>query len=48
MKTAELKVLPVTVAEQFGLTPASRSRIVADTTGRDSEDEMEALLGGDA
>ena len=35
-------------AEQFGLTPASRSRIVADTTGRDSEDEMEALLGGDA
>ena len=34
-------------AEQFGLTPASRSRIVADTTGRDSEDEMEALLGGE-
>ena len=35
-------------AEQFGLTPASRSRIVADTTGSGSEDELEALLGGDA
>ena len=29
------------------LTPASRSRIVADSTGnRSSEDDMEALLGG--
>jgi phage terminase small subunit len=35
-------------AEQFGLTPASRSRIVADTTSSGSEDELEALLGGDA
>ena len=35
-------------AEQFGLTPASRSRIVADIGNRDNEDEMEALLGGDA
>ena len=34
-------------AEQFGLTPSSRSRIVADTSGRDNGDEMEALLGGD-
>ncbi len=34
-------------AEQFGLTPASRARIIADTTGSDSEDELEALLGGD-
>ena len=34
-------------AEQFGLTPASRSRIIADTTGGGSEDELEALLGGD-
>ena len=34
-------------AEQFGLTPASRSRIIADTTGSGSEDELEALLGGD-
>ena len=35
-------------AEQFGLTPAARSRIVADTTSSGSEDELEALLGGDA
>ena len=35
-------------AEQFGLTPASRSRIVADISGKDSDDEMEALLGGDS
>ena len=34
-------------AEQFGLTPSSRSRIIADSTGNRSEDEMEALLGGD-
>ncbi len=36
------------LAEQFGLTPAARSRIVADTSGKGSEDELEALLGGDA
>ena len=36
------------LAEQFGLTPAARSRIVADTTGGRTEDEMEALLGGDS
>ena len=35
-------------AEQFGLTPSSRSRIIADSTGNRNEDEMEALLGGDA
>jgi len=34
-------------AEQFGLTPASRSRIVADSGGGSSEDPLEALLGGD-
>ena len=33
-------------AEQFGLTPASRSRIIADIGKGDSDDEMEALLGG--
>ena len=32
--------------EQFGLTPASRSRIVADSTQGDAGDEMERLLGG--
>ena len=34
-------------AEQFGLTPSSRSRIVADTVGASGDDDMEALLGGD-
>ena len=34
--------------EQFGLTPSSRSRIVAGADGNGSEDEMEQLLGGDA
>ena len=33
-------------AEQFGLTPASRSRIVAESTGNPLEYELEALLGG--
>ena len=33
-------------AEQFGLTPASRSRIIASEGNADSTDEMEALLGG--
>ena len=32
--------------EQFGLTPASRSRIVADTGGKDTGDEMEDILNG--
>ena len=32
--------------EQFGLTPASRSRIVADTGSRDPADEMEDILNG--
>ena len=36
-------------AEQFGLTPASRSRIIADSaSGGGIDDEMEALLGGDS
>ena len=33
-------------AEQFGLTPASRSRIIAADSGTDTQDEMEALLEG--
>ena len=34
-------------AEQFGLTPASRSRIIAGNDSKGgAEDEMEALLGG--
>lgn len=32
--------------EQFGLTPASRSRIVADTQRTEYIDEMDALLSG--
>ncbi len=32
--------------EQFGLTPASRSRIVADTKQNEYIDEMDKLLGG--
>ena len=36
------------LAEQFGLTPASRSRIIADAGGKDTADDMEALLGGGA
>ena len=35
-------------AEQFGLTPASRSRIVAENAGPGASDEMEELLGGEA
>lgn len=34
-------------AEQFGLTPTSRSRIVAADTSKDTADEMELLLEGD-
>jgi len=34
------------LAEQFGLTPAARSRIVADSQKNASADEMEDLLGG--
>lgn len=33
-------------AEQFGLTPASRSRITAADSSKDSEDEMEKILNG--
>ena len=34
-------------AEQFGLTPSSRSRIIASDGGpADATDEMENLLGG--
>ncbi|AMP60771.1 hypothetical protein HMPREF2668_05445 [Enterococcus sp. HMSC070F12] len=34
-------------SEQFGLTPSSRSRIIAgDGGGVGAEDAMEALLGG--
>ena len=34
-------------AEQFGLTPASRSRIIADAASAGPQDDMEELLGGD-
>lgn len=34
------------IAEQFGLTPSSRSRIVAAESVKDTDDEMENLLGG--
>jgi len=34
-------------AEQFGLTPAARSRIVANNSVTSPSDEMEQLLGGD-
>ena len=34
-------------AEQFGLTPASRSRIIADAAAAGPADDMEELLGGD-
>ena len=40
-----LKIM-IRFAEQFGLTPASRSRIVADTGKRDATDDMEELLKG--
>ena len=33
-------------AEQFGLTPAARSRIVADNTKTEYIDDMDKLLGG--
>ena len=33
--------------EQFGLTPAVRSRIVADSDAKNATDEMELLLRGD-
>ena len=37
------------LAEQFGLTPSSRSRIIAsDGSPVDATDEMENLLGGDS
>ena len=32
--------------EQFGLTPSSRSRIIAEDSSGGTVDEMEALLGG--
>ncbi len=41
--------LMMQAAAEFGLTPSARSRIVAgNTKGRETEDEMEALLGGDS
>lgn len=40
--------LMLQAASEFGLTPSSRSRIVAgNAKGKEPEDEMEALLGGD-
>ena len=40
-----LKIMNKT-AEQFGLTPSARSRIVADSTSQRGQDEMDDLLGG--
>ena len=41
--------LMLQAASEFGLTPSSRSRIVAGSIkGKEPEDEMEALLGGDS
>ena len=41
--------LMMQVASEFGLTPSARSRIMAASgVGKDEEDEMEALLGGEA
>lgn len=42
-----LKIL-LKFCEQFGLTPSSRSRIVADSDKKDTTDEMELLLRGGA
>jgi len=33
-------------AEQFGLTPAARSRIIAGNDNGGAKDEMDELLGG--
>lgn len=35
-----------TYASEFGLTPASRSRIITNAESADAIDEMEAILGG--
>ena len=35
------------LASEFGLTPSSRSRIIAGDGRQDVDDEMEDLLGGD-
>ena len=41
--------LMLQAASEFGLTPSSRSRIIAgNSKGQEPEDEMEALLGGDS
>ena len=41
--------LMMQAASEFGLTPSARSRIMAASgVGRDDEDEMESLLGGDS
>ena len=34
------------IAEQFGLTPSARSRIIAGADVKDAADDMEDLLGG--
>ena len=47
--TFETDKLMMQVASEFGLTPSARSRIMAASgVGKDEEDEMEALLGGEA
>lgn len=39
-----LKIM-IKLCEQFGMTPSSRSRIVAEKNGYDTDDPMEMLLG---
>ena len=40
--------LMLQAASEFGLTPSARSKIMmAAGVGKDNEDEMEALIGGD-
>ena len=36
------------LAEQFGLTPSARSRIIAGKNDGGPDDEMDELLGGDS
>ena len=41
--------LMMQAASEFGLTPSSRSKIIAgNSKAKEPEDEMEALLGGEA
>ena len=37
--------LMLKMGEQFGLTPSSRSRLIAETSGTETNDPMESILG---